>query len=483
MSDSRSAMLDAIRAARLKMVEGRAEALGRHPSSTIPTAPAPRADRPERSTSAAATGSGDQLHVKENRNYFMTFWAQRIESFVHDASRQSLELPDDLTGFDRKELHQLAARFNLRHMSAGTGTARRLVLAKDALFHSAASVVQPTVTELAELVQMPSSRKQRREEREELDERDLYADRSAIKHYQKFKAATNPTARAVDSSLSPEEALAVANFGPRPAQTNGSGSDRAANSAWDAVLSAKGPTAAAQATGPLEEVCTRCGNSNPVDFAVDDWDCSGHCSKCARVTTWTLRAATNADNDGDERRASQRRRTEGTATSAAPQPVVMSADDTVAAARLYDMSDDDVEWIRKQTTTTVVVGPLPIAFALSPIDEATKRARSDAQRGGEGSGGSFASFVIAVSQNEGATPKEGKGLTSSVAKLLDGLRQSSPDALKSWVSVFPAMSSLGLPLHCAVAVTLTKAAWHEQALLRLTRHSFGELFDVSVTSV
>ena len=52
------------------------------------------------------------------------------------------DCPIDLSGYDRKMLHQLAEQFNLGHKSHGVGPDRRLRLTKDKLFfeHGTANV-------------------------------------------------------------------------------------------------------------------------------------------------------------------------------------------------------------------------------------------------------------------------------------------------------------------------------------------------------
>ena len=63
------------------------------------------------------------------------FSSQVVQAFVDNPALTEYKCPPDLTGYDRKMLHQLAEQFNLGHLSHGRGRDRALVLSKDTLFY------------------------------------------------------------------------------------------------------------------------------------------------------------------------------------------------------------------------------------------------------------------------------------------------------------------------------------------------------------
>ena len=76
------------------------------------------------------------LSVADDRSRFFEAWTKVIHEFVNNANEETFECPTDLSGFDRKELHRLAQKYNLGHHSVGFHPDRRLILTKDKLFYA-----------------------------------------------------------------------------------------------------------------------------------------------------------------------------------------------------------------------------------------------------------------------------------------------------------------------------------------------------------
>eukprot|EP00760_Papus_ankaliazontas_P005700 PhM_4_TR12727/c0_g1_i1/m.98080 len=96
------------------------------------------------------------LSVNEDRPRFVSTWAQILAEFVRDPERTRYECPSGLNGEDRKELHGLAAKYNLSHHSEGHGVDRRLILTKDSLFFRI-GMQQPSAAKLQEMKYAGSS--------------------------------------------------------------------------------------------------------------------------------------------------------------------------------------------------------------------------------------------------------------------------------------------------------------------------------------
>jgi hypothetical protein len=305
-----------------------------------------------------------------------------------------MELPADLSGFDRKTLHQLASRYNLSHHSgAAAGGQRRLVLQKDHFFF-AKSVTRPTDGAIADLKANPGIHQRRRHDdaEEKPAEKELFADRDAYKAFRKLHKATNAYARAVETGLTEEDAAALHALEAGAASTGGALTDEAngpSSSAWDAALAdaatrdadpAFDTIAAAAAKKELFEVCTECGTKSQVDYDPARWECCGWCEPCGKQTIFKLetsagaelkhaaaearlRAAIASDVDDNVAGAGRAKRERIDPATGAPEDdaavtaaraaasETLSVAEIVELARMHDLSAADVKWVEAFATS------------------------------------------------------------------------------------------------------------------------------------
>eukprot|EP01064_Diplonema_japonicum_P005807 TRINITY_DN13834_c1_g1_i1.p1 TRINITY_DN13834_c1_g1~~TRINITY_DN13834_c1_g1_i1.p1 ORF type:complete len:555 (+),score=129.14 TRINITY_DN13834_c1_g1_i1:52-1665(+) len=137
-------------ALRAQAVKAKTEA--GHTTFHIPKEPAKDPNAPKREPREPST----YLRVHQDQGRFVGGWYTVVKKFVDDASRKSYTCPNDLNGYDRKMLHQLAEHFNLGHQSYGQGSERRLILTKDRLFYDLgkSDISQTRLQELEEWTNM-----------------------------------------------------------------------------------------------------------------------------------------------------------------------------------------------------------------------------------------------------------------------------------------------------------------------------------------
>jgi predicted RNA-binding Zn-ribbon protein involved in translation (DUF1610 family) len=372
-TDQRSAMLAALQRTKTKLAESRAEAIAAQTpvisaASSMPSTPAARsASTPDFLTFAdplAARQHRDQPQSLQQRSHFIDTWAAKIEAFVYDNTRTTMELPADLTGFDRKTLHQLASQYNLsHHSSAASGGMRRLVLRKDNLFF-ARNLTKPSDDAFLQLKSNPHGRRDRNTEEEPVSEKEQYADRAAYKAFKKLHKATNQYARAVETGLTAEDAVALdALEGKRqglPIDDDPAVNRADASSAWEAALQTSANAADtvinAASGAQLYEVCTGCGTRVRLDYDPAKWDCNGACDTCGTQTIWRLEtdaaSLRNDSGDADNGLSSAHMRGGKRPRDAEDDKAVredaashLSVTELVELARMHDLADVDVNWV------------------------------------------------------------------------------------------------------------------------------------------
>ena len=155
------------------------------------------------------------LSVADDRAKFFQAWAQVINEFIKNPEEDKFECPVDLSGFDRKELHRLAQKYNLGHHSTGQYPDRRLVLTKDKFFYQS-NRNRDNTSDILELIRKPepSLHRSRRpvtdympfdadDAREALAEHDRanniksVESRDVLTRLARFQKSANPNAEAV----------------------------------------------------------------------------------------------------------------------------------------------------------------------------------------------------------------------------------------------------------------------------------------------
>lgn len=240
------------------------------------------------SSAAASTAAGATAQRSEkDRAAMLQSWSAKVEEFVNDATLTRMELPNLLSGGDRRELHELAAKYNLSHSSVGSGTQRRLVLSKDALFYRGSNAGISTggrafepggamtsfatsssseggggvSAAVAGTGMRTMSRRERQEMRGQQDERDLYADTAALKGFRRFQDAVNPLAHAVEADDGGEFEVPLG-FGAPPALTSAAPREARRRQRDDVVAAAATTTSASAAAGAQEEEDESAGDGN-----------------------------------------------------------------------------------------------------------------------------------------------------------------------------------------------------------------------------
>lgn len=331
-TDKRVAIMDAILKTQQQMNQRYSEALANsEPSFHEETQRAPHSAAPRiRVGYVAARG--------ETRSEFFTMWSKRIELFVLDVTKQRIDLPSDLSANDRRELHQLAEKYNLSHMSEGQGADRHLVLTKDSL-HYKAPQIRPSESDIEQLKSQPTGTNRRMmaadvsqgerpakgpaqiESRYHLrrvvhtdESKPKYADASVEKLVRRLDRVTDQNRSAVEIGMTMEEfrreeemPLEQRLAGATGAVEKGGASAPIAN-AWTTVLQSRGTPSEqlvaddgvhSLSTNPVvvsnegaaksfDEQCLTCGTRNRVDFDLSKWICNGYCEVCRRETIWKL---------------------------------------------------------------------------------------------------------------------------------------------------------------------------------------------------
>lgn len=309
-SDQRVAVLDAIARTQQLIAKKRAEDL----------ASAGLVEAVDGSSSAGSSGwSTPRVRVgfigaRSDRGEFFSLWSRKIDAFVSDQGKTALELPSDLSANDRRELHSLAEKFNLSHVSEGSGVDRRLVLRKDALFYKAPQV-RPKDEELEKLKAQPQqrpgvsasgaktveSRFELRRVRHREDEV-KYADEDAEKALRRLARATDHYRNAVEVGMSMEEMqaheqgntveLVLQRSSAAPSATTTA--TLATTQQWQSTLSnAQRHEELVADDGSTriksyDEQCVKCGTRVPLTYELSAWTCSGFCDACRRETIWRL---------------------------------------------------------------------------------------------------------------------------------------------------------------------------------------------------
>ena len=268
------------------------------------------------------------VSAKERRSDFFTVWGRKIELFISDPSRMTLPLPAELSPNDRRELHQLADKFNLSHHSEGVGRDRHLVLRKDEL-HFKAPTMAPSAAALEALKEGqhrsaaavgalidPSAMRGagggedrfQKTSKYQLRKRTSptrveYDDDLADKAVRRLQRATDQYRDAADVGISTEELRVgvtnveaiLADSASSQQQQHGGGGvqwsrylEGRAEIAAPAATSAATPHATSAAKKTYSEQCLSCATKVPVDFELEKWDCQGYCAKCQRDTVWRL---------------------------------------------------------------------------------------------------------------------------------------------------------------------------------------------------
>jgi hypothetical protein len=250
------------------------------------------------------------VSAKERRSDFFTVWGRKIEVFVSDPSKMTLGLPAELTANDRRELHQLAEKYNLSHHSEGVGHDRHLVLRKDEL-HFKAPTMAPSAAAIEALKNQkksvapaaPGPSGMQRNEFEKQSKFHLrrrssptrveYEDELAAKAVRRLQRATDQYRDAADMGISTDELRT--GLVSVDALLADSSSDATHQVQWARCLEqpavgtiAPNPASAATPRKTYSEQCLQCATRVPVDFDLDKWDCQGFCAKCRKDTVWRL---------------------------------------------------------------------------------------------------------------------------------------------------------------------------------------------------
>jgi hypothetical protein len=267
------------------------------------------------------------LDARTHRSEFFTVWSVKIESFVSDASKTALDLPPELSANDRRELHALADKFNLSHLSEGAGRERHLVLRKD-LLHYKAPQIRPTSAAIEALKSAPQQRPNRLQEngqrtvesRYELkrvrnrDEEPKYGSEAVERAVRRLDKATDHFRNATEVGMSMEEyqreesgdsveALLAASpsstaegaglistrAAPRrdDALAQQQSATSASAAAWSNAIAQQPPAAPVGAKQYVEQ-CLSCGSQSPLDYDVVEWGCCGFCDTCSKERIFRL---------------------------------------------------------------------------------------------------------------------------------------------------------------------------------------------------
>lgn len=477
----RLAMLNAVQRAKAKLTESREETVRTVSSTSTPAGGAVAlTEFPEYMAAPAPRGQMvRQSAAKDDRAHFVTTWAGKVEAFVNDSTKTTFELPADLTGFDRKTLHQLATKYNLSHHSVGQGRERHLVLKKDELFYRAD--MRPTDASLDGLKERPLTHRERQAKREEEaaqeSEKAQYADKAAFKAFRKFAKATNPNARAVESAANLDGLAQGGVASEQPAEP--APSFDAPASHWDGVLhaAAAGPSDTAQVQQQkLFEACSVCGTKSELDYDVSRWECTGPCEQCGKQTIWVLQTEAGDtvehaskpkrgrdDAELPEPAAQGAPRAEGDDTAAPQATEKLTADELVELAKMHEMSDADVKWIgsfaasrEKQGCAEDRVLFCPDFVDLAPLLPSKASLAAKGQR----------LFVAKLVEDDG-TPvtKKINKLLLSIEKRATGddsaATTKKATAIKDVFACFPAMVMYGAALEVVVAVVVDESRVHE----------------------
>lgn len=266
------------------------------------------------------------LDARNHRSEFFTVWSAKIESFVSDASKTALDLPPELSANDRRELHALADKFNLSHVSEGIGRERHLVLRKD-LLHYKAPQVRPTNAAIEALKSAPQQRPNKQqqdgqrtvESRYELkrvrhrDEEPKYGSDAVERAMRRLDKATDHFRNATEVGMSMEDyqreesgesvdALlaavpsVVGGVSGAPHASSRSQPTRAAQqsatstsaTAWSEALVQRPPPSPSGGPKTYVEQCLSCGSQSPIDYEVAEWGCCGFCDKCNKERIFRL---------------------------------------------------------------------------------------------------------------------------------------------------------------------------------------------------
>jgi hypothetical protein len=257
-----------------------------------------------------------------------------LDLFVHDASKTTLELPNELTANDRREIHGLADKYNLSHLSTGTGFHRKLILKKDALFFKLAGQLRPVDVEslVNGTAEVGPNAKQSKfhlrktsssSSAQDGDGTPMYADESVLKAVRRLEKATDHYRDAVEVGMTTEQ-LQSQNTVERLLESTPSGFGMSTSSVGNtgsssfrlgAAASSAVPTAAPQLLGPqsvqlplnvgpasYEEECLACGGRSVVDYDIKEWDCNGQCVHCGKDSIFRLHTiyAANPSNNNNK---------------------------------------------------------------------------------------------------------------------------------------------------------------------------------------
>lgn len=365
-----------------------------------------------------------QLDARNHRSDFFTMWSKKIEAFITDASKTALDLPPELSANDRRELHTLADKFNLSHMSEGSGRERHLVLRKDVL-HYKAPQLRPSSAAMEALKAAPmppkpqqqnngqrtvESRYELRRVRNRNDE-PKYSSDTAERAMRRLDKATDHYRNAVEVGMTMEEfqheasgESVDARLAASPLEqqqhstTAGALSSRPAHSSgpsWSDALQQRveplATTAVNRSTKTYKEQCLSCGSQSPLDYDVSEWGCCGFCDVCAQDRIFRLVEVTNApnpdppmeidrcDDDGSDEPPAKQQRTEkeeidiDSDGGEMVEGAVVSAQEAKNILLMNDCPDKDVAFLSKFADAHERIGDLgnALLFAMDFRDVVT----------------------------------------------------------------------------------------------------------------
>nr|CCC95749.1 unnamed protein product [Trypanosoma congolense IL3000] len=323
--------------------------------------------------------------AKDNRAYFFETWCRKIEMFIADPTKTTMELPADLCANDRRELHTLAEKYNLSHHSRDVGAARHLVLKKDALHYRMPDAAPEDIESIKRDAGTKESkfhlRRVRQDPNAPAGSLGAFGDEATAAMVHRLARATDEYRKAVNVGYSQEELLAQENGEsierilcrpeeqhgrPTSEERTGCPSGLCITPPQKTVGVNVDPTAHPKSLATdgnvgvvYDEMCLRCKTRSRVEYDIQNWNCNGYCKNCAAHTVWRLvEVEGNAMALGAQLKRA-REECESGAVVPSSEPMrpeeidkdndeddTITVEDVVDMASMNDFSAADVNWIR-----------------------------------------------------------------------------------------------------------------------------------------
>ncbi|EAN80129.1 R3H domain containing protein, putative [Trypanosoma equiperdum] len=467
--------------------------------------------------------------AKDNRAHFFETWCKKIEVFVADPTKTTLELPPELCANDRRELHNLAEKYNLSHHSRGTGATRHLVLKKDALHYRMPDAAPANIEAIKRDPGTKESKFHLRRVKQNPEapagSMGAFGDETTAAMVHRLVRATDEYRRAVNVGYTQDELLAfetgesvegiLRSGGERDAQpaTNADVEDPTGLCASppraritggaDYEARAKDSSAGEKSKAVYDEMCLRCQTRSRVDYDIQKWDCNGYCAKCTAQTIWKLVEVENSTGMRSAQRKHTREEFEK-ADEALPQEVqqpeeidkdndeddTITVEDVVDMASMNDFSAADVNWIRRfavhhsskevccslsthivfciefnDLLTMRIFRPFLKLQGSTDSSDEKKRTKNECGASSDGS---------TLTETHGAWfvwLREVKPAGVALSTLLDELAGCTPEGYDRLCVAFPNMSVYGTEASC---VCLVKPGVLNMEGLQAMRQKYGE---------